>query len=672
MGDRKIPPIVIALFGLMIGIISAYHQIFYYSSFTIFGLVLSFIGYVLWGVFYRKKTHLSTLSGILFYIFLGFFLFNFHKKQPSFSNILIKAYTVKVEEVLKTKDKASKLIATIIKSNPHDEFIINKKVILYPPKVDSTFYKRNMNLIIRGQPKKIRPPLNPYVFNYKEYCHNKGIFYQHFINQGEISYFNKNTDISYLDKIQHYVIQTIDRCIENKKASSIIKALSIGYKSELTSETKANFQYSGTIHLLAISGLHVGIFYQTILLFFLPFRKRKTASRWIESILIIMCIWAYGFITGYPTSVQRACLMFSFIVIGNQFRRSTTIYHSLSISAIIILIIQPMQLFDVGFQLSYLAILSIVLVVPQLQKLCKTRYKIPNFLLNILFVSLAAQIGVFPIVLYYFHEFPTYFLLANLIAIPITSILVWGSLLLILTGPFTYLSQLIGSFLEKLTLLFQSFLHFIIRLPYSVLEPTHLALLEVFFLYGFLLFVYLFLMNKKPVFYKIGCSCIILFSLSLTIRKIQFNSGNHFIAYTVSRKTVFQLIDDRSELLYSKPSITLNEQKYLVEPFSKRFSGKKKNDKIVSKNLGEHQLFIWKGYSFLYLDAKQTIPNINCEIDYILTNYITDNHRNELLKKLNYGTLLVMNTKADNALSLKNSYSINKNGAFLKRLPQRF
>ena len=209
------------------------------------------------------------------------------------------------------------------------------------------------------------------------------------------------------------------------KQLKVASALLLGYRENLDKELVKSYASAGAMHVLAVSGLHVGILYLllTRIFSFLKKVKKVKNGKFILTILIVSFLWFYAIMTGLSASVMRATTMFSFIVIGNELlNRKTSIYNTLAVSAIILMIINPFIVYQVGFQLSYVAVVGIVYLQPKLNRLFYSRYKLVRGVWAITCVSLAAQIATFPLSLHYFHQFSTYFFISNLIVIPASSL----------------------------------------------------------------------------------------------------------------------------------------------------------------------------------------------------------------------------------------------------------
>ena len=224
---------------------------------------------------------------------------------------------------------------------------------------------------------------------------------------------------------------------------AIISALTVGDKSKLTREIKATYNAAGVSHILALSGLHIGILSMILSWLFYPLR-RVCGGKWIASFLIVGLLWGFVFLSGLSPSVIRAVTMFSAYVVASIFSEDRfSGFSALTLTAFIMLIYQPMYLFDVGFQLSFMAVLGIFLFYPLIDSLFVVRNKIVAYLWNIISLSLAAQLATLPLILYYFGTFPVYFLLSNLVVAPIAVFILSATLLALALGVFPVVANFV-------------------------------------------------------------------------------------------------------------------------------------------------------------------------------------------------------------------------------------
>ncbi len=365
---------------------------------------------------------------------------------------------VVVKEKLKNSNKNDRYVAFLFKLNHKESF---GKVILNIRK-DSILQTIEIgtHLKVIGSLYVNRKPNNPNQFDYGNYLENKQIYAQLYANASDIkiSTISSKSVSYYASKLRNKIIHNLEKNHFNKSELSVVVALLLGQQQDISQEVVRDYQYAGAVHVLSVSGLHVGFILLFITFLLKPFPNTKRASL-IKLLIVILSLWAFGILAGLAPSVVRSVTMFSFVAIGMFLRRSINIYNTLAVSALIILLFQPAFLFDVGFQLSYVALFFIVWLQPLLSSIWTPKYKVTSYLWDIITVSFAAQIGTFPMSIYYFHQFPGLFFITNLVILPGMSIIlalglvvmvlaaidvVWLPLLKILEWSIWLLNKIIG------------------------------------------------------------------------------------------------------------------------------------------------------------------------------------------------------------------------------------
>lgn len=332
----------------------------------------------------------------------------------------------------------------------------------------------------------VPPPKNPNEFDYKGYLLKKGIYAQGFVTNSVI----RNLGSERLNPILYYAFQVranaskiIDSIIPRKNENGIAKALLLGIREGLSTEIKKSYSSAGAMHVLAVSGLHVGIVY-LLLKTLLSFLKGTLRGRRVIALLSIIIIWFYAIVTGLSPSVLRAATMFSIVAIGEINTTKGNVYNNLGFSAFILLMIDPYLIYSVGFQLSYAAVFGIVYLQPILYRKWIAPYWLLDKIWSITCVSIAAQLATFPLVAHYFHQFPTYFLVSNLIVIPAASGMLTIGLLTILIYPIsTEVSSFLGQILEWIIWCVNKAMAWVEMLPNSLITWIYLDLPSTLLVY---------------------------------------------------------------------------------------------------------------------------------------------------------------------------------------------
>ncbi len=471
-----------------------------------------------------------------------------------------------VLETPQEKLNSFKTILQVEAVNHSDSIIPTKEtVIAYFSKSNSVATLQAGDIIIFSDPPQtIENKNNPYEFDYKKYLERKSIYRQVYIpanNFIKTKQIKKSISI-WAEKTREKLLQIYRSQPIDETEFEILSALTLGYKRELEPETKRIFSASGASHVLAVSGLHVGIVFYLITLFF-GFLRNKKSGRFVFMLISISILWIYAFITGLSPSVMRAAAMFSIFAIGENLNRRSNIYNLMAISAFILLLINPNNLFDIGFQLSYAAVFGIVFLQPKLEKLIFVKNKISRFFWMLVTVSVAAQITTFPITSYYFGQFPTYFWLTNIFIIPAVMVLIPLGIFLLFVSKIPVISAILAFLLNVLLKSTYFLLSLIYQFPFSVfnisIDPFQFTILIAAVGSAFI-----FLKNQK-VFYLKSTLLLILFVLvSALFKNIYQLNQTELIVYNTGKNTGIQFI--RGKLNYIVTDEELSDEEKWFHP----------------------------------------------------------------------------------------------------------
>ncbi len=295
------------------------------------------------------------------------------------------------------------------------------------------------HLQIKGSLYQNGPAKNPNQFDYGKYLENKQIYAQMYADVSEMkmgSIIEKDVWY-YTSKLRTKIIRNLEKSNFHKAELHVAIALILGQQQDISPEIIKDYQYAGAVHVLSVSGLHIGFILLFVTFLLKPFPNTRRGS-FIKLIIILLSLSLFGLIAGLAPSVLRSVTMFSFVAIGMYLRRSTNIFHTLLVSILLILLFEPSFLFDVGFQLSYFALFFILWLQPLLAQLWSTKNKFGNYFWEILTVSFAAQIGTLPLSMYYFHQFPGLFFLTNLVIIPFLGVIMGLGVLVMVLAAFDF------------------------------------------------------------------------------------------------------------------------------------------------------------------------------------------------------------------------------------------
>lgn len=477
-----------------------------------------------------------------------------------------------IDEPLQEKAKSYKVIATadLIISKGKEEKTAGKFLIYFKKDSASENLKYGDQVIVNKLLSPIRNSGNPAGFDYKQYCAFRQIYHQAYLKENEwvlLAPKNRNIFRAFIFSTREKVVSILQKYLGENDESAIAKALLIGYKVDLDKDLVQAYSNAGVVHIIAISGLHIGIIYAILLWVFsaLPLTKK---SRPLRLFLIIICLWGFAFLTGAAPSVIRAAIMFSFIIAGNALNKKSSVYNSLAASAFFILCVNPYELWNVGFQLSYLAVLGIVIAQKSVCNWFYFKNKWLQKLWQLAAVSLSAQLFTFPLCLYYFHQLPLLFLLANLLAIPLASLILCGCLILIIISPITFVAFYFAKLLYATIWFLNHCVLFFDSIPFSLWKNVSVSVIDTFLLYLIVLaFIYSFLKKNKAAFkFALAVSC--LFFSFKTVKKWDLNHQKKIIVYNIPMHKAVEFIDGKN-FYFTGDSVVVQDKlltKYNVTP----------------------------------------------------------------------------------------------------------
>ena len=408
-------------------------------------------------------------------------------------------------------------------------------------------------------------PLNPYQFNYQEYLKKRKISKQIRSDLKAIKII-RNDEFSF----QKFAAVTREQIIQNLKKTGLEKnqidltsALLLGQKKELSNDIYNDFTNAGVVHILAVSGLHVGIILMILNFLFKPLKQLKF-GKWIVYFLSILCIWAFAVLVGLSPSVVRAALMFSCLNVGLIFSRKALTFNMLCLSAILMLLWDAYLIFSVGFQMSYLAVLGIISFQPLIKKRFYIQHKIGRYLFDILTVSFCAQLGVIPISIFYFHQFPGLFLLANLLIIPWLILLIGVGILVIIfsffqSEYFFWIFDVYGSLLEALLWI----IHYVAKTESFVFKNIFFTQKMMLSLYLLILCAFLILRYSRKNLIYLSLVSLLFFQLCYCYDFYKVFGNDKFYILHKNRTTVLAKKSGYRLSLYSKDSSYIEKLKFL-------------------------------------------------------------------------------------------------------------
>ena len=564
-------PVLKILIPYVFGIILGYFLPIYNMNllFCIFGLFFFGIFLMLFRrkrrFFFQNTTSVLLLFSFFFAGYLSAF-FHFHKNYESLNMEKItekQIWIAEIKELPREREKSFKVIAKLYAVND-SSYWITKKVLLYFQK-DSTIQKWKVGdkVMINTKLSFLEPPRNPYQFNYEKFMKRKGIRLTGYIGNQHWTYLEGEKNIS-IKRYASFMQRSLSGKLVESGVSgaefSVAAAILLGNDETLEPELRASYAATGASHILCVSGMHVGVIFM-ILGFLLQPLDRSVRTRYLKNIILLIAVWVYANITGLAPSVTRSAAMFSFVITGKFLNRKTNVFHSLFASLFILLTNNPLLIFELGFQLSYLAVFGIVLFQNKIAQWLCPKTKVSKYIWDLLTVSLVAQMATSPIAVLYFGQFPNYFLLTNIFIIPLSfviTVLGMGTLAFSFSG---FLSNIFGYLLNFVIKVMNGIIFYIEQIPGALTSDISINILQVLLLYLLIIILYIFRKNKK----KLLIFSMIILNIIFVIYSIDIIKSRHYIKvvdYSIPKSAAFQFCHNGSALIFSDSISSESDKNY--------------------------------------------------------------------------------------------------------------
>ena len=574
---------------------------------------------------------------------------------------------LQIEKVFKPTKFYHKAEAKVIevngkKTNGRILVNIDKKEFKNAFKVDELFLTKN-------ELKEVRKALNPNEFDYQNYLKKKSIYHQ--VQLKKDDYINLQSHHKSIKGISFSIRERIN--LELKKYNfseeelAIINAILLGQRQDLSNELYESYKNAGAIHILAVSGLHIGIILLFLNLLLKPLEKIRK-GKIIKLVLVVICLWIYAIIAGLSASVVRAVSMFTMIAIGLSINRPSSIKNSLIASMFILLLINPLYLFDVGFQLSYTAVFSIVWFHPLFKKLWKPKLKGIDYFWQILSVSFAAQLGILPLSLYYFHQFPSLFFVSSLVIIPLLGFILGFGIIIILLALLQILPQIAANFYGLILSKMNYFMTVVSKQEMFLFQDIPFSFIMLFVFYSILLSYLNWAYNKNIKNLSFILVSVIVIQIVFIYHKKQSNKTNEFIVFHQVKNSKIgvrngnqlkiyhnldsiSILKDRTIKAFRKNQFYLNSTKFSTSNNILDIDSKKV---LIVDSLGVYEDLLFKPETIVLVQS----PKINL-------NRLIEKTNPKLIiaDGSNYKSFINQWEKSCKNRSI-NFYNTSKNGAF--------
>ena len=449
--------------------------------------------------------------------------------------------------------KTVKFILKIFKRADRDSVLPRSVKVLAYLKTDKLPVGLHLgsSLIFRGKMSTVEAPKNPEEFNYRSYLLDRGIRYTVFIDKKSWRFLPAPAGFSLPAVFSHWrnlLLQSLRAQGLSGDEYAIAAAILLGYDQLIDPGLHQDFTAAGAVHILCVSGMHVGIIF-LIFGFLLGFMVRFKNGKILRNMLLILIIWSYALLTGYSPSVLRAATMISLFILADVFQRGYDNFNILAASAFLLLLLNPLLLFDVGFQLSYAAVAGILMFYFPLYRTVYFGNKILQTVWAALVVSLSAELGVFAIAAHYFHQFPIYFLLTNLAVFALSYLIIFSGLAFLSLSWIPVVNHLLAVVLTKMVGALIVIVRFVASMPFSAVYDLYFPWFKVVLIFAFLVWCYYLFIHKNLHMIMPALATIALLLTMYTFRQVRLLRQEKFIIYSLRHHTAIDLISGNEHVL---------------------------------------------------------------------------------------------------------------------------
>ncbi len=475
-------------------------------------------------------------------------------------------YTARITEPPVRKEKTTMAVAELVTKYGEKQQSISGLVMLQMrTDSNSAKVKYGSELLFHALPELLSGPKNPYQFDYAQYQRFHNIYFRVFLKENVWRIVAQNKGNSLLTGIydlRDFFLSLIEQHVKSKDELAVASAIMLGYRDYMNADIVQAYASSGALHVLSVSGLHVGVLFLA-LQFLLQWMDKYRQLQWVKVMIVLAIMFFYAVLTGLSPSVLRAVVMFTFFVIAKAINRDNNMYNVLGVSCLLLLFWNPYLITEVGFKLSYLAVLGIVVLYPILQPLLTFKNKLLKGAWSITCLSIAAQIATFPISLYYFHQFPNLFLISNLIIIPASDFVLYLGMLICVTFKISFVFNIVGWLFNFLLVWINKFVYFIDSLPFALIEEIQVTQTEMYLIYVIIVLALLYYFSPKGKYFVVLLSVLSIYGVARTIRLFQNENQTQIICYSVPKHSALSFIQNTTAYTAIDSALQMNESSML-------------------------------------------------------------------------------------------------------------
>lgn len=477
---------------------------------------------------------------------------------------------MRITETPVSKESSYKLRVDVLESILPDKTITatgKAFVYAYKGKKLPALHKGD-TLLVANKWMPVKNSGNPFEFDYAAYCARNNIYHQQFIGAKDIPEQRRGneTDRTTTEAAHDWCMQTLEKYVRNKQALGLIQSMLIGDEVNLDNDTRQSFTDTGIVHIIAISGGNIAILFVLVMVLFSWLRHKK--HLWIKYAVAVPLAWFYVLMAGASPSAVRAALMFTILALGFmlQKRRDANSLNQLFATAFILLVAEPMWLYAIGFQLSFIAVLSLILFYKHIYRLYTPVNKILKALWGTIAASIAAEILVAPIVIYYFHTFPLMFIVSNVVAYVLMSCVLILGMSIIALSFVSAMAKLIASVVTWIVEVFQQIISFLQKLEPPLLHTLRLNEIGLLLLYLLIASLAIYLLRRKLIALICSIALLILLFISFAINNHHDKKQKRLVVYNVGKAHHIELISGKSYSVIATVDSMATKIDYAVQP----------------------------------------------------------------------------------------------------------
>ncbi len=507
-----------------------------------------------------NNRHIIGIIFLLSFLTLGIGLFRLGSpdlRRTHFVHFIHESLScrLRIKDAPSGKDGSYRCIAEVVGLLSEKGLRKTSGLIAFQFRADSSSVVPSVDDIVwvRSVPDSLNSPLNPGEFDYSSFLHRKGILRRLFASSVDWRCDSKSRDGTFSGwfvSIRESLLASMRDCGLEGDEYAVLAALLLGKTTDIDKELMLSYSGAGAVHILAVSGLHVALVYMIMAPLFSRFFPRKRFTC-VKTLIPVILLWTYAGITGFSPSVLRAALMFTCFIVAENYQKDNNIYNTIGASVLMLLLWSPMIAFETGFQLSYLAVLGIVILQKRILSFYVPTNKLMSRAWKLCAVSIAAQIGTLPFTLYYFDQFPVWFLLTNLLVIPLSTVILYCGL-----GSFALLwwpdaAKMVMGLSGLLTRLMNDTMLLIEKLPLAVIDHIHLQFLDFIFFFGLVIWLCRWILWYHATSLKYALAAILLLLVSSLCFKLDSSNTTFFCLHSIRNGDAISVRSGNSMVMFT-------------------------------------------------------------------------------------------------------------------------